>query len=730
VRKSLLVLGLSSLVAVVLAAPAPARAMSTYYVDKSCSACHGATPTTCNGCHHHGGSPSISGAQPTYQPGATISITVNGGSQSGWVRGAILDANNAILATTTKTAYPVTVTATAPTTPGTYTWKGAWYGNGYDSGGVIGGGSATFVRDPNNANHGFEPRPFTFTVAAPPPVTCTSFTYTAFAPATCPSTGVQTRTVLTSSPAGCTGGSPVLSQTCTPPPPAPVTCTAFTYSTWGTCSASGTQTRTVLSSSPAGCTGGSPVLTQACTPAPVACTYTTGAWGACQANGTQTRTVTASPAGCTGTPPASSQSCTYVPPVVTCTSFTYTAFAPATCPSTGVQTRTVLTSSPAGCTGGTPVLSQSCTPPPPTTAACGTCHGIPPSSGKHSTHASRSCSTCHGTGYSNTTVNAATHQNGTVNIATTIGWNATTRSCSNSCHGTHSWGAAGTVTLPPPPPTTTTDGAALYTANCAGCHGALASSTKKGRTAAQIQAAINANTGGMGSLSSLTSTQVQAIATALAGTTTPPPTSTDGASLYAANCQSCHGALASSEVRGRSATQIRSAISSNTGGMGTLSSLTSTQISAIATVLADTGGTPTTSCTSCHAAPPDTGRHLKHVNEQRISCARCHGTGYDVAAKTVNTTTHQDGRVQLRSSLNWSSSNRSCAPGCHGTEKWSSSTSSDAGHDGSSGDDIVVVDDGSAAPHAGGCASTGGAFTVMVFAGLAAAILRRRRSRA
>src|SRR5690349_1290078 len=130
---------------------------------------------------------------------------------------------------------------------------------------------------------------------------------------------------------------------------------------------------------------------------------------------------------------------------------------------------------------------------------------------------------------------------------------------------------------------------------------------------------------------------------------------------------------------------------------------------------------------SCHAAPPDTGRHLKHVNEQRISCARCHGTGYDVAAKTVNTTTHQDGRVQLRSSLNWSSSNRSCAPGCHGTEKWSSSTSSDAGHDGSSGDDIVVVDDGSAAPHAGGCASTGGAFTVMVFAGLAAAILRRRR---
>jgi uncharacterized protein (TIGR03382 family) len=328
-------------------------------------------------------------------------------------------------------------------------------------------------------------------------------------------------------------------------------------------------------------------------------------------------------------------------------------------------------------------------------------------------------------------VNAATHQNGTVNIVTTIGWNATTRSCSNSCHGTHYWGAAGTVTVPPPPPSTSTDGAALYTADCAGCHGALASSTKQGRTAAQIQAAINANTGGMGSLSSLTSTQVQAIATALAGTTTPPPTSTDGASLYAANCQSCHGALASSSVRGKSATQIRTAISSNTGGMGKLSFLTSTQISAIATVLADTGGTPTTSCTSCHAAPPATGQHVYHVSSEHLSCGRCHGTGYDLATKTVNTTTHQDGRVQLRSSLNWNSANRSCSPGCHGTKSWSGSSSSDGGDDHeSSGDDIVVVDDGSAEPHAGGCGSTGGAFTVMVFAGLAAALLRRRMSRA
>jgi mono/diheme cytochrome c family protein len=49
----------------------------------------------------------------------------------------------------------------------------------------------------------------------------------------------------------------------------PGTCTSFTYSAWGACTA-GTQTRTVLASMPAGCTGGAPALSQACgtTPPP------------------------------------------------------------------------------------------------------------------------------------------------------------------------------------------------------------------------------------------------------------------------------------------------------------------------------------------------------------------------------------------------------------------------------------------------------------------------------
>ena len=71
--------------------------------------------------------------------------------------------------------------------------------------------------------------------------------------------------------------------------------------------------------------------------------------------------------------------------------------------------------------------------------ACGSCHTIPPATGQHDFHVNSqgiSCSSCHGTGYSATTVNTATHNNGVVNLVSNIGWNATTRTCgSPGCHG-------------------------------------------------------------------------------------------------------------------------------------------------------------------------------------------------------------------------------------------------------------------------------------------------------
>jgi len=133
-----------------------------------------------------------------------------------------------------------------------------------------------------------------------------------------------------------------------------------------------------------------------------------------------------------------------------------------------------------------------------------------------------------------------------------------------------------------------TDGLALYTANCAGCHGA-APGTKAGRTAAQIQSAIN-SVGAMNTtaLRSLTSTQIQAIASAIAGT---PPVPTTGEGLYNAYCLACHGAEGrggsgtGGSVRGASRDKIIQAISSESE-MRYLSSLLSyTQIRLISEYL-------------------------------------------------------------------------------------------------------------------------------------------------
>jgi DnaJ-class molecular chaperone len=86
------------------------------------------------------------------------------------------------------------------------------------------------------------------------------------------------------------------------------------------------------------------------------------------------------------------------------------------------------------------IVAALATVPPTTAAACDSCHGLPPKTGEHGEHKSRSCGTCHGAGYSSTTVNVATHNNGVKNLATSsIGWNATSRTCTNSCHGKESW---------------------------------------------------------------------------------------------------------------------------------------------------------------------------------------------------------------------------------------------------------------------------------------------------
>ena len=166
---------------------APDAAAYSSYFSTNCSGCHtpaavGSTATTCNGCHSHGTHPSsakssinITGTTnaTTYSPGQTISVTINGGYRTGWVRAILYDQNMNQLAISTGPngmgggpGFPITLSAPGPTVAGTYTWNVAWYGNKYDATGAAFG--ARWMDDPNNVDHGFEiVATNAFTVSAP-----------------------------------------------------------------------------------------------------------------------------------------------------------------------------------------------------------------------------------------------------------------------------------------------------------------------------------------------------------------------------------------------------------------------------------------------------------------------------------------------------------------------------------------------------------------------------------
>jgi mono/diheme cytochrome c family protein len=201
------------------------------------------------------------------------------------------------------------------------------------------------------------------------------------------------------------------------------------------------------------------------------------------------------------------------------------------------------------------------TPPPPVTDGA--------------TLYANNCASCHGALATSAKLNATAAQ-----IQTGINNVSQMKSLSTLTSTQIQAIATALVSTAPP----VTDGATLYANNCAACHGALASSSKIGATSTRIQNAIG-TVSQMRSLSTLTSTQIQAIATTLQAV----PMPTDGPSLYAINCASCHGALANSKVGGSSASEIQKAIQQKSQ-MKYLSTLTSTQISAIASALANIKG--------------------------------------------------------------------------------------------------------------------------------------------
>ena len=198
----------------------------------------------------------------------------------------------------------------------------------------------------------------------PTAATCSSFTYSSWG--SCQSNGTQTRTVNTSSPSGCTGGSPVTSQSCTYTPP--TTGTTYTASQVATHNSS-SNCWLIISNRVYDVTqyipfhpGGQSRITSRCgTDATTA--FTTNNNGGHRHSTGANNTLAGYFVGDFTTTPTNPTTPTD-PGTPACTTFTYSSWG--SCQSNGTQSRTVQSSSPSGCTGGSPVTSQSCTYTPPT----------------------------------------------------------------------------------------------------------------------------------------------------------------------------------------------------------------------------------------------------------------------------------------------------------------------------------------------------------------------------
>lgn len=139
---------LAVFVAAALIAPAGEALSLPSFFSSECSGCHNNDTPTCNGCHHHRGSLSATRDQAQYYPGQTVTVTLNGGSQSGWIRAILYDHLNQQIAIRTgptgtgddglgnPVVFPAQLQAPAPNLPGNYTWRAAWFGNWNDGGSV------------------------------------------------------------------------------------------------------------------------------------------------------------------------------------------------------------------------------------------------------------------------------------------------------------------------------------------------------------------------------------------------------------------------------------------------------------------------------------------------------------------------------------------------------------------------------------------------------------------
>jgi predicted CxxxxCH...CXXCH cytochrome family protein len=313
-------------------------------------------------------------------------------------------------------------------------------------------------------------------------------------------------------------------------------------------------------------------------------------------------------------------------------------------------------------------------------AACGACHGAPPPS-PHT--ASTACGSCHA-GYTASSVNAATHLNGTLEVTSNhpAGWadktqhgyqaNLTGLTGCKACHGTDLAGGTSGVSCTA---CHTTAGFATWATNCTFCHG----DRNSGRQSPPLD---------VQGRSATTNTSVgrhdKHVTTTL---------------MAAIGCVQCHPARSGSvitdaaHVDGNGVAEVTLA---TIGGMaGSYSRASPTSATCTTYCHSNGQGTATTpnwtsatamTCTSCHGAPPSTGEHQKHMSKS-LNCSHCHngiatGTGYPATNATlVSGSLHVNGTrnvvfggtyngTAVSMTTSGTGASRTCSGSCHNSKTW------------------------------------------------------------
>jgi predicted CxxxxCH...CXXCH cytochrome family protein len=281
----------------------------------------------------------------------------------------------------------------------------------------------------------------------------------------------------------------------------------------------------------------------------------------------------------------------------------------------------------ANLTGGT-ITAPSWTGGAAQASTCTACHGAPPPA-PHST--STACGSCH-TGYTATTVNTATHMNGTVDVVA--------MTCT-SCHGTA--GRAATTLNPQlaAAPPVDTAGNTATTARGVGAHMKhLSTATRSSNFACTECHTVPTSTG-----------HANGVKEVVFGTLAKTGGKVPAYNATSLGCSAtyCHGNF--------------------TGGKTT----------AIPTW---TGAAMT--CTSCHSMPTtSTGQHSKHMGFSGVTCATCHSgvaTGSTTTAAIVGPALHVNGVKDLAFSGTYGGravtmtvtrgTRVSCSGSCHSSKSW------------------------------------------------------------